>query len=136
MGDLFSTILDKAPELVKTPLGLIGLCVLVGAYLIAFWKKARFDSLMAKIEALPKGDRLEALKSEMGSVPIPANFAPADWLMAQRQKYFFAAYFITAALVVILVVSTIFFGDSGPTTITIDGDSNSAIVDSEVNTGN
>ena len=136
MVEFFSTLAEKAPELVKTPLGLFGLCVLVGAYLLAFWKKARFDSLIARIEALPKADRLQALQSEMGSVPLPANFAPADWLMAQRQKYFFGAYFITALLVVMLIVFATSFADSGTTTINIDGDGNSAVVDSEVSTGN
>ena len=136
MVEFFSTLAEKAPELVKTPLGLFGLCVLVGAYLLAFWKKARFDSLIARIEALPKADRLQALQSEMGSVPLPANFAPADWLMAQRQKYLLRRLFHHRATRRDADRVHDFLCRSGTTTINIDGDGNSAVVGSEVSTGN
>lgn len=135
MTEFFSMLAEKAPELVKSPLGLVGLCVLVGAYLVAFWKKARFDSLIARIDALPEKDRLEALKSEMGSVPLPANFSPSDWLMAQRQKYFFGAYFITAVLLVALVLFSTIFSKSGTNIVDINGDGGTVLINSQVNGG-
>jgi hypothetical protein len=135
MTEFFSMLAEKAPELVKSPLGLVGLCVLVGAYLVAFWKKARFDSLIARIDALPEKDRLEALKSEMGSVPLPANFSPSDWLMAQRQKYFFGAYFITAVLLVALILFSTIFSKSGTNIVDINGDGGTVLINSQVNGG-
>lgn len=135
MADFFAALIDKVPELVKTPLGVLGLCILVGAYLLAFWKKARFDSLIARIDSLPERDRLEALKSEMGSVPIPSRFAPADWLMAQRQKYFFGAYLVTALLAALFIMSATLFAESD-TNIDVKGNNNLIGVDSRIDTGN
>ena len=85
---------------------------------------------------MPEEERLEALKSEMGSVPIPADFAPADWLLAQRQKYFFGAYFITALLIAILIVSATLFAGTSTTIVDIDGDDSTVVIDSQINTGN
>lgn len=133
MGQFFIDLVASLLGLVKSPLGIVGLALVLGAYLFAFFRKARFDSLLQKVEALPEKDRKAILVAEMGAPPIPKNVSALQWLRMRKQKYFFLSYALTITYFFFLAtffVVTDRHGDKnarksgGAPTITIRGDSN------------
>jgi len=133
VGQFFVDLVASLPELVKSPLGILGLVLVLAAYLFAFFRKARFDSLLQKVESLPEKDRKAVLVTEMGAAPIPKNVSAIQWLRMRKQNYFFLSYALTVTYIFFL--ATFFIvndrhggksaGESGGTpSITITGDSN------------
>jgi hypothetical protein len=133
VGQFFVDLLASLPGLVKSPLGIVGLALVLAAYLFAFVRKARFDSLLSKVESLPEKDRKSILVTEMGAVPIPKNVSALQWLRMKKQKYFFVSYALTITYVFVLATFFIVTDRHGETNsggsgsvpaITITGDGN------------
>lgn len=128
LGQFFSEILSALPKLASTPLGVIGLVVVLGAYLFAFYRKARFDSLISKIKSLPEADRKDMLSREMETGPIPESISALQWMSARKQRYFFLSYLLTATYVFILLVfltrSDLLTGQTSNSNTSVIGDGN------------
>jgi hypothetical protein len=133
VGQFFDGLVTSLPELVKSRLGIVGLALVLAAYLFAFFRKARFDSLLKKVESLPEKDRKAVLVTEMGAAPIPKNVSALQWLRMRKQKYFFLSYALTVTYFFFLATFFIVTdrnGDNNAGTsggipaITITGDSN------------
>jgi hypothetical protein len=129
VGQFFIDLLASLPGLVKSPLGILGLALVLAAYLFAFFRKARFDSLLEKVESLPEKDRKSVIVAEMGNAPIPKNVSAVQWLRMRKQKYFFLSYALTVTYVFFIATFFIVSGRSGdaagtPAAITVTGDGN------------
>jgi hypothetical protein len=133
VGQFFIDLLSSLPGLVSSPLGIVGLALVLAAYLVAFFRKARFDSLLEKVESLPEKDRKSVLVTEMGAGPIPRNISAVQWIRLKKQKYFFLSYALTVTYVFFLATFFLVTGresDAGNTpAITITGDGNMVATD-------
>jgi hypothetical protein len=62
----------------------------------------RNNNLLNRLTVLPKEDRLDALKAEMGTVPLNEGFSPVQWIRSRTHLYYFLGFVVLCAVLVIL----------------------------------
>jgi hypothetical protein len=106
MNALLET-LKSLPTIAGNPLAVIAYLVVIGAWLLSYFRTARFKSLIDRISSLPEADRKSILATEMNTV-IPETISAEDWLRGKRQLYVVVAYVLTLVVAVLLLVLAFF----------------------------
>lgn len=70
------------------------------------WKNTRNKHLLENLEKLLEGDRLPALKNEMGTIEIKEGLSPTQWLKHRRDTYrLYGFIFLMITVAVIFVIA-------------------------------
>ena len=75
----------------------------IASWTVIAFRVKRNKNLLANISKIPEKDRLKALESEMGSVRVPENMSPDQWLRSKVHQYYFWAFVLLAVLVALVV---------------------------------
>ena len=90
------------PTIAVQPLAFAGYALVVGAWLVAYWRTRRFELLMKDIKQLPQKDREAAIQLEFNTI-LPSRIDADQWLKGKRHKYYLIAYVVTLVSVIIFV---------------------------------
>ncbi len=107
-----SSAFSALPEVASSPLAFVAYLAVVGAWLVIALKVRRNRQLLAHLRELPAGDRLAALKAEMGSLPVPRELSAEQYLRARIHSYYFRG-FLAACLTVVVILVVGFAAGSG-----------------------
>lgn len=113
-------LLSALPSAASNPLALVAYALLVSAWVAISLKVNRNKHLLANLEKLPEGDRLQALELEMGAVRMKAGLTANEWIRSRIHLYYFLGFVLLCAVVVIVfaIAATTRREDSG--TVTAD----------------
>jgi tetratricopeptide (TPR) repeat protein len=102
--------LSAIPAAATSELALVAYALVIGAYIFTVWRVARNKNLLANLEKLPAKDRLRALESEMGGVPLAAGISPEQWVQNRIHRYYLVAFLATCALVAFILALAVWRG--------------------------
>ena len=108
--DMVLGTLKWVPAIATHPLAVSVYVLVVGAWLLAYFRTARFKLLLERIEQVPAKDRKHVVALEMNTV-IPDSISAEDWLRGRRQLYIVVAYVITLAA--ILTIFSLAYANRG-----------------------
>ena len=103
MFDFLKDALARIPEAGTSPLALIAYLSAVIAWVLVALKTTRMKSLLKHLADIPRADRLEAIKAEMGAVNLREGLSPEQWLQSKVHIYYFSG-FLTLCLAVVVVL--------------------------------
>ena len=78
--DVILAFIRAIPSAAASPLALIAYLATLVAWAIIAYRVNRFRELMKRIELLPEGDRLAAIKAEIGRVDVPRGLTGEQYL--------------------------------------------------------
>jgi hypothetical protein len=104
--DFLANALKALPAVASSIPALIGYIFVILAWVLISWRVQRNRVLLKNLEKLPAKDRLNALRSEMGAIDVPADLTAEQWLRARNQTYIFQGFLVVVFAVVILVVAS------------------------------
>ncbi|MBB5327806.1 hypothetical protein [Tunturiibacter gelidoferens] len=102
MGDFPESLFRAIPHIAGDLTALIGYVVACFAWVIVAIKVQRNKNLLKHLDKLPKNQRLEALRQEMGAIPIPDNITATEFLRARLHSYYFWASMTLLILLALL----------------------------------
>ena len=94
--------LSAIPQAAQNPFAFLAYIAALSAWVLIAARVRRNRNLLAHLDKLPPQDRLIALKSEMGEIPVPEGLSAKDWLKARNQRYYFLAFAMLCALAIII----------------------------------
>jgi len=105
--EFIKDVLNSLPTVATSPLALIGYVVAIAAWVTIVLKVQRNKNVLSHLKDLPAKDRLQALKDEMGVVPLKEGLSPEQYLKSRIYLYKFLAFAIICVTIVILFVVAI-----------------------------
>jgi len=106
------TALSAIPSAAKNPFAFLAYLAALGAWVFIVGRVRRNKNLLANLDKLPAKDRLEALRIEMGDIPIPKGLSANDWLKARIQRYYFWGFAMLCALAVTILAIAAYEGQT------------------------
>lgn len=100
--DFLQHALAAIPKAAQNPLALVAYLATIIAWLIIAIRVRRNKNLLVSLDKLPDHQRLEALRLEMGEIPIPERLSPSQWLKARIHRYYFWGFAMICVVVVVL----------------------------------
>jgi hypothetical protein len=94
----FKAAFSAVPAVATSWPALVGYVIVVTAFTVISLKVKRNSNLLAKLEKVPEDQRAKALQMEMGAAFLAEGFKPRDWLLQQRQRYYFTAFLVACCL--------------------------------------
>jgi len=110
MGELLRSAISALPSVATHPLAFVAYIVVVLSWLIIAWRVKRNKNLLQNWEKLPKRDRLEAYKIEIGYIPLKQGLSPEEYLKSRIQLYYLLAFAITCLMTVMIFVVSSMIG--------------------------
>jgi hypothetical protein len=100
--DDINQILKGISTAASNPLAFVSYIVALIAWVLIRIRVGRNKNLLERLKDLPKADRLEALKAEMGVLPIREGLSPEQWIRSRINRYYFLGFVVLCAVFVIL----------------------------------
>jgi len=100
--ELLNFILSFFIKKISDPLSLIGFIAIIIATTIVSLEVKRNKQLLKVIEKFPEKDRIDALKTEIGDVPIPSELTAEEWLKDRIASYNLTRSWIIAGSLIII----------------------------------
>src|SRR5687768_11495466 len=100
---MLQTVLQAIPAAASSPLAFGAYAIALGVWAFIAWRTMRNRALLTHLQKLPKGDRLAALKAEMGHVELKEGLSPEQWLKSRMQSYILVAFAILSVTIVVVV---------------------------------
>jgi hypothetical protein len=108
MGEFLRAAFAGLPTVTTHPLTLVGYAVAVLAWLIIAWRVKRNKNLLQNLDKLPESERIDALKVEMGHVPIKEGLSPEQYLRSRIHSFYFLGFVILCVLIAtVFIVSAV-----------------------------
>src|SRR5882762_9838594 len=101
MGDI-GPILKGLGVAAINPLAFVAYIIAVVAWAYIRHRVDRNKNLLQRLSALAPQDRLEALKTEMGIVPLKEGLGPDQWIRSRIHLYYFLGFVVFCAVLVIV----------------------------------
>lgn len=111
MPDQFSAFVRAIPSASTNPLALVAYLATVIAWAVIAFRVKRNSALLKKLNVLPKSDRLEALRLEMGGTNIPGDVTPEMYIAHRHAALLLYAFLALCATATIISAIALF--DSG-----------------------
>ena len=102
MGEFPESLFRAIPHIAGDVPALIGYIVACFSWIVVALKVQRNKNLLKHLDKFPKNQRLEALRQEMGAIPIPDNMTATDFLKARLHTYYFWAAITLFVLLTLL----------------------------------
>jgi hypothetical protein len=83
---------------------LLAYAVAIAAWTVIAFRVRRNKNLLKHLTSLPEKDRLPALELEMGSVRVPKDLTPEQWLRGRIHQYYFWSFVLLAVLAAAVIV--------------------------------
>ena len=90
--DVILAFIRAIPSAAASPLALIAYLATLVAWAIIAYRVNRFRELMKRIELLPEGDRLAAIKAEIGRVDVPRGLTGEQYLRMRIHTFIFVGF--------------------------------------------
>src|ERR1700752_2544238 len=94
MESFISNALKALPSVASSPLAIIGYIAAIAAWVFIGWRVVRNKNLLENLKDLPPKDRLQALKEEMGRVPLKEGLTPEQYLRSRTHLYILIGFII------------------------------------------
>jgi hypothetical protein len=104
MVEFIRSALQALPSVATSPLALVAYLLVVAAWLIIALRVKRNKQLLKHLKDLPAKDRLQALRDEMGTIPLKEGFTPEQYLRSRRHLYYFVGFGMVCLLILIIFV--------------------------------
>jgi hypothetical protein len=111
MPEDFAAIIKALPGAASNPLALVAYLATIASWTLIAFRVRRHGALLAKLSLFPEGDRLEAVKAEMGGRDLPPGMTPELYVRQRRDALVLYGVLAFAAAAVIIVA--IAFFDAG-----------------------
>jgi hypothetical protein len=95
--------LSSLPTVATSPLALAGYLAVIAAWVVIALKVNRNAQLLKHLKDLPRGDRLQALRDEMGTIPLKEGLSPEQFVKLRTRRYRSLAISIPVCLVILMV---------------------------------
>lgn len=104
ISSIIENLLTALPAAATHPYAFIAYLSLVGGWLISIYLQGDLKAVLAKIEQLPEGERLNAIKLHYPNYDSESNLPPIHFLKRKRMYYLLVGYFATLISIIIIVV--------------------------------
>ena len=110
------------------PLAFVAYIVAIIAWAYLRHRVQRNKNLLDRINAFPREARAEALRAEMGAVPLKEGLSAEQWIRSRIHLYYFLAFIVLCSVVVILFAISSFQSAYGKAQVPPAEDPNRAIM--------
>lgn len=100
--DFIKLAFEVLPTTAKHPFAFVGYIVVTLSWVALAWKVKRNNILLSHLQKLPKKDRLEALRLEMGAIQLKEGLSPEQWIRYRQHIYYFIAFLVGCLAVVVM----------------------------------
>ena len=109
----FQELIKALPSAATNSYSFVAYIVLVIAIFLISWKVKRNKNLLDSLEKIPKNQRLDALRAEMGNISPAHGLTAEQWLRSRIHNYYFiAAIAIIICITIVLIIA--FFNNELP----------------------
>src|SRR5262249_28675176 len=92
--EFIKDVLKSLPRVDTSPLALVGYVDAIAAWLVVGLKVQRNRNLLKHLKDLPAKDRLQALRDEMGVIPMKEGLSAEEYLKSRILLYKFLGFVI------------------------------------------
>lgn len=100
--NFLTSALEALPTAAAHPFAFVAYLVVVLCWSALAWKARRNKQLLAKLDILPKKDRLEALRVEMGAVEVKEGLTSEQWIRNRQHTYLLGAFMALCLMFVVV----------------------------------
>jgi hypothetical protein len=101
--EFLKSALSSLPTVATSPLALVGYLAVIAAWVVIALKVQRNRQLLENLKNLPAKDRLQALRDEMGTIPLKEGLSPEQFIKLRTRRYRSLAISIPVCLVILMV---------------------------------
>jgi hypothetical protein len=85
----------------------------IAAWVMIAWRVRRNKGLLEHLSSLPESDRIEALRMEMGVVPVARGLSPEQLLRSRVHGYYLIGFALICLTLITIVAMAWFSPDPG-----------------------